>query len=288
MRDFRDTLSFCDLHDMGFVGTPWTWDNKQKGERNVKVRLDRAVANPAWSTSFPDYMVRHISSSRSDHTPLLMSIEQAQNCRTNRPIRRYEVSWEREPSLVAEVEEAWSRRLPVHDLGAINSSLKDVMGGLYNWKAAHFKYLPKEIEKKRAKLEELHGRDDETSNMECLQLTKEIDELLYREEIAWHQRSRVTWLREGDQNTKFFHRQASKRQKKNKIRKLRRADGSWTMDSNEMEKMASDFFQKLYRKDESVNPEGVTNLVQEVIDENMNEKLCAAYSVKEISDALFR
>jgi hypothetical protein len=27
MLDFRDVLSHCDLHNLGFVGTPWTFDN---------------------------------------------------------------------------------------------------------------------------------------------------------------------------------------------------------------------------------------------------------------------
>lgn len=36
-RDFRDVLFQCDLHDISFVGLPWTYDNKQKGDRNVRV-----------------------------------------------------------------------------------------------------------------------------------------------------------------------------------------------------------------------------------------------------------
>ena len=47
MEDFREVLSQCDLHDLGFSGVPWTYNNKQEGERNVRVRLDRAVASPS-------------------------------------------------------------------------------------------------------------------------------------------------------------------------------------------------------------------------------------------------
>jgi hypothetical protein len=80
-----------------------------------------------------------------------------------------------------------------------------------------------------------------------------MDELLYREEIFWMQRSRVAWLREGDHNTKFFHRRASWRRRKNNIRKLKRVDGSWTSDSSEMENMATDFFQNLYTRETCLN-----------------------------------
>jgi hypothetical protein len=31
MLDFREALSYCDVHDIGFTGTPWTFDNKQRG-----------------------------------------------------------------------------------------------------------------------------------------------------------------------------------------------------------------------------------------------------------------
>jgi hypothetical protein len=63
MWDFREALSDCDLHDLGFASTPWTFDNHQLGERNVRVRLDRAVASPAWSNAFPQVRANHIQSS---------------------------------------------------------------------------------------------------------------------------------------------------------------------------------------------------------------------------------
>jgi hypothetical protein len=49
MLDFRGILSHCDLHDLSFVGQPWAFDNKQPADKNVRVRLDRAVASPSWS-----------------------------------------------------------------------------------------------------------------------------------------------------------------------------------------------------------------------------------------------
>jgi hypothetical protein len=49
MADFREVLSQCDIFDLGFTGALWTFDNKQKRDRNVKVRLDRACASSSWS-----------------------------------------------------------------------------------------------------------------------------------------------------------------------------------------------------------------------------------------------
>jgi hypothetical protein len=61
--DFREVLSHCDLHDVGFFGLSWTYDNKQQGESNVRVRLDRVLASPTWSDWFSDVKVQHIVSS---------------------------------------------------------------------------------------------------------------------------------------------------------------------------------------------------------------------------------
>jgi hypothetical protein len=36
MKDFREALDHCNLHDLGFIGTPWTYNNKQIGARCKK------------------------------------------------------------------------------------------------------------------------------------------------------------------------------------------------------------------------------------------------------------
>jgi hypothetical protein len=163
-----------------------------------------------------------------------------------------------------------------------------MMTSLYAWKREHFKSVPKEIEEKRALLEALKEATDEASMAARSGLEKEMDELLYREEIHWMQQSRISWLREGDQNTKYFHRRVSWRKKKNKIHKLKHNDGSWTCDSVEMEGITTDFFQKLYTRDVAVNPHIITDLLSLCVDEDTNHILCAPFLDKEISDALFQ
>lgn len=97
MMDFREVLSHCDLHDIGFLGRPWTYDNGQRGDRNVKVRLDRAVASPSWSNHFSEAKLLHLVSPRSDHCPILLCLTKRSSTPTN--VFRYEIMWEREESL---------------------------------------------------------------------------------------------------------------------------------------------------------------------------------------------
>jgi hypothetical protein len=45
MLAFRDVLETCELVDLGFTGPPYTYYNKRQGRKNVKVGLDRVVAD---------------------------------------------------------------------------------------------------------------------------------------------------------------------------------------------------------------------------------------------------
>jgi endonuclease/exonuclease/phosphatase family metal-dependent hydrolase len=72
MDAFREVLYDCNLTDLGFSGVPYTYDNKRAGRANVKVRLDRAVACPAWRDMYADTRVQHLTSPVSDHCPVLV------------------------------------------------------------------------------------------------------------------------------------------------------------------------------------------------------------------------
>ncbi len=104
----------------------------------------------------------------------------------------------------------------------------------------------------------------------------------------WLQRSRVSWLKDGDRNTKYFHQQAAWRPRKNKIKKLKDGDDRYVENKGEMEKMATSFCQKLHTKDDSVVSDELIDLINPAVDDAMNEVLCKEFSDDEISDVLFQ
>ena len=55
---------------------------------------------------------------------------------------------------------------------------------------------------------------------EIRKIMDKMNKLIYEEEMLWMQRSRISWLKDGDHNTKYFQSKAVWRARKNKIRSL--------------------------------------------------------------------
>ena len=74
MDAFRDALDTCGLSDIGFTGINWTFEKKVAEGTYARVRLDRCVANPAWSLAFPTAILEHKHTVSSDHIPIFRQL----------------------------------------------------------------------------------------------------------------------------------------------------------------------------------------------------------------------
>ena len=70
MKNFTNTLNWCGLCDMGFVGPRFTWLYQSMDGGQSRERLDKAVVSLAWGARFKEARVYHLSNSASDHSPL--------------------------------------------------------------------------------------------------------------------------------------------------------------------------------------------------------------------------
>ena len=117
-------------------------------------------------------------------------------------------------------------------------------------------------------------------------LRDEIQGLKAKEEIMWKQRSRVNWLRERDQNTRYFHCRANQRNKHNYILGFEDDNGLWNEDESRMGGLVEDYFTNIFT---SLNPSGfddVLNGMLPTVVSEMNAGLLRPYTIEEVHKAL--
>lgn len=61
----------------------------------------------------------------------------------------------------------------------------------------------------------------------------QLENLIVKEKISWRQKSRITWIKQGDMNTNFFHGIDNRRKNINLIEKLKKEDESIVDDNHQ-------------------------------------------------------
>ena len=129
------------------------------------------------------------------------------------------------------MEEVWvSTKGYMSPLVSVKTKLERVQKGLKNWSKNSFGNITKQLGIVRKNLREAEAKAIQNGRGQMdlvLSLKEELRSLLVQEEKLWQQRAKTAWLKDGDQNSKFFHSTASHYFRRNEILKLQRDDGSW-------------------------------------------------------------
>ena len=72
IKNFLDSINWCDLKDLGFVGPRFTWLYQRADGAQIRERLDHALASLDWMGKFQDAKLYHITSLVSNHSPLAL------------------------------------------------------------------------------------------------------------------------------------------------------------------------------------------------------------------------
>ncbi|TYI08986.1 hypothetical protein ES332_A09G039700v1, partial [Gossypium tomentosum] len=230
MEEFRtivDELAVVDLKtDNGW----FTWVNNREGSARVKERLDRFLMSANAVNSFPFLETRVIRQSSSDHDAISLDTEGRRprdGPMDPRLCFRYEVCWARNEAAKTIIKGVWQLSIGVL-AGDIMDKLEKVGHDLGAWQFKRYKRMRRQIDALKSNINRLIDKPVEVYDGNKLKAMRiKLRKLLDREEQYWAQRSRVTWPKEWDRNTRFFHVRATSRKKKNRIEKLKDMHGNW-------------------------------------------------------------
>lgn len=199
-------------------GKHFTWTNGQVDP--IWVKLDRFLVNAKWIKMFPRVLQNCLPRLGSDHVPI--RLESGIHIPKAR-LFRFEKVWFTADNFLDLIKDWWN--LPqLSGCGAFILAKKITLlrEKLRNWAKMEFGSIKL---KKMALLHEIGLIDaikesrplsiEEREKDSSLQV--EMYSILKQEEIYRRQRARFTWLKDGDENTSFFHSIANGRKNRNFI-----------------------------------------------------------------------
>ncbi|XP_062007966.1 uncharacterized protein LOC133724996 [Rosa rugosa] len=279
MRRFQEVVDECGLQEVEFSGPLFTWKRGSTFER-----LDRCFINQDAAELFPLFHEAHVDVGASDHILLVLLAEgpHGGRFRAGRAKRRFqfEALWTKEQDCGNVVKENWSGNGGLLD---VTDRLAFVSRALQQWNATTIGHIPK-------KNEELtkwpFDSCDDGVQVKRKEVVSELNKYLELEESLWKQRSRVSWLREGDQNTKFFHSYAKTRGRKNCIQGITNSEGVWQDSEEGIQHAFLAYFPMLFTSEGHNHMELVLDAVPMRVTDEMNQRLSKPFTRIDIETAL--
>ncbi|CAA7036314.1 unnamed protein product [Microthlaspi erraticum] len=254
---------------MGFGGNQFTWKRGREERFFVAKRLDRILCCAHTRLKWQEATVTHLPFFSSDHSAMYLQLAPKVNGNAGRRPFRFEAAWLSHPSFKELLVASWDAHIDTRRaLGKLEVVLRkwnrEVFGDVQRRKES----LVREIKEVQDELE--HRQSDALIQREA-ELVQEFDIVLEQEETIWFQKSREKWVAHGDRNTTFFHASTIVRRRRNRIEMLKNEEGIWLSSTPELEKLAIDYFQRLYSMDdvdevvEALPMDGFTELNNEDI-----------------------
>ncbi|KAK0592822.1 hypothetical protein LWI29_026048 [Acer saccharum] len=283
---FGDWINENKLVDLGFIGHKYTWMTKRGVGEDIWVRLDRAICSVEWRVAFGEGYVRHLPRVSSDHCPIMLCLYSSHIPRGPFKPFRFEAMWLKHKEFDNVVRCNWGSHV-----GDLPTKLQVLSNNIKVWNKEVFGCI---FHRKRRILARLLGIQRSLSER-CspwlasleFKLRDEYEHIIEQEEIFWLQKTRNSWLKEGDRNTKFFHLSTLIRRRYNKLEGLKDLNGIWRDDRSSMVTIVVSYFENLFSNIPSSYDYGVLPNLFPRLDEGLLEDLNNPVSEEEVRLGLF-
>ncbi|KAH0766277.1 hypothetical protein KY285_002148 [Solanum tuberosum] len=277
------------LLDMGFTGSPYTWCNGRAPKRRIWARLDRALANSEWIQMFSESSVEHLVRTGSDHAPMLIST--SNSLREPKKYFRFLDFWTEHEGFMQVVEDAWIIHVEGSPMWKFHLKLKNVCKSLSHWSRNTIGNIFDKTKELQSKLEMLEKNcltnNSEANRMEYNCTNALLVRHIKKEESFWRQKAGLKWFNDGDNNTKFFHSVINSRRKKLHLSRIKKQDGSWIDNTDEIVAEAILFFEQQFSQETTCRDYSILRRLSRVVDEDDNRMLTELPNMEELKKAVF-
>ncbi|KAK9942560.1 hypothetical protein M0R45_008218 [Rubus argutus] len=187
-RYLRGFMDLNGLIDVGFSGPKFMWENRRTGTELIRERLDRAIVNSQWLTSWPNTSVDHAARVGSDHCPLIIKPTPPQP--KYKKQFKFEAYWFEEPECQTIIQRNWGYGRCLNPFVNWSIKLGYCRRALINWSKVAFpnnRVLIDALSKELSTIQ-ANGVIDRLREVDiCLELNR----IWTLEDSFWKQRSRL-------------------------------------------------------------------------------------------------
>jgi hypothetical protein len=292
--DFNTLIEDLHLVDMDASNGTHTWTNRRTGTHQIACKLDRFLISDALMLEGTAMEANILNIPGSDHWPIQLWVDVPAT--PGRKPFRFEQFWLDHPDFQANIQNWW-REAEVQrgsKMFRFQQKLKNLKHTLKLWNKHTFGNIFNSQKQLREQLGELQlqirqqGLTDELRSQE-MEITQQLEDRKRQEEILWKQKSRVQWLKEGERNTRFFHRTVIQRRHSNKITHLISEAGETITSHADMENTLIDYFQNLLSEPLQDRREAIhkiTRHVPSLVTQEQNSMLLRPITIEEVDEAL--
>ncbi|XP_059067417.1 uncharacterized protein LOC131858252 [Cryptomeria japonica] len=195
MEDFRNFVAQNHLIDVVPKNGLFTWTNRRANFQHISERLDRHLIGELWMESSFQVEASILPISLSDHFPVELKLSEAPSQGSNN--FKFLSMWRRDGEFISHLEQWWKesnifRGTPSY---SFVKRLKFLKEKIKVWNKDTFQNIFAERDRVEEELSLLNSITftSEMSNdayHKEINLKKELAEILFREEIYWHDKSR--------------------------------------------------------------------------------------------------
>ncbi|GLT43305.1 hypothetical protein SLA2020_172660 [Shorea laevis] len=285
MKDFTEFIDKNGLVDLPLIGRRYTWYQPNGAAMS---RLDRFLFSRDWMDRWAEMKQWGLRRGASDHCPIL-----AKNKIMDwgpKPFRFFN-AWLSHPEFKDLFSKQWnSFQEDGWACFKLKEKFKKMKQVLKKWSDEHFKGLDGKIEAIRQEVASLDIKgesqqlsEEEEQNRKCKLV--ELNSHMQKRESMLRQKSRKMWLKEGDENSRFFHQCIKGRQRRNEINGIL-VDGRQLSEVQEIKQGVANHFLEVFTEEPWLRPT-LKNLKFQQVSSEENAMLVASFSEKEIKEVVW-